>query len=426
MAKKFDEQLFIKHLKEFIDTPLDKFDEDKRLTFSDGTIMCVWYRKYTKKIKEHDIEISRKLFEQRLEYRDMLLVNELETDPILLQKLEYFRNYNNANKFYLDFKLSDEFGPKFDHIDSSSLIGFWRYYKRHIEKSNLPVCKEIIEQYQKMIIENPINSNGYRFKEFEEETSLLKFSKDSTLRFTDGYLMYNFWANNYKTLIKMSPRIRIEYKKFEKLKKEEQEKTKQALENLNELKKLRKIYCSFFTQLTLERLELFEKLDSTKFTTDSKNIMLDNNVTVYEFWSNIKTPLKKTYELCQNKDEKNLVQRERLTILIYKQYEEYKLNNELKKYEKEQSEFENLSCRKFISTTETKLSSGKNVYDWWMENRDKLYQKSIDDETADNIVNQYERFAEMTYGISTIKAYSDENLDEIDSWCLDMGYIKKL
>ena len=40
----FDE-LFISHLNEFIKAPITKFDEVKRLTFSDGTLMCNWYKK---------------------------------------------------------------------------------------------------------------------------------------------------------------------------------------------------------------------------------------------------------------------------------------------------------------------------------------------------------------------------------------------
>ena len=136
--------------------------------------------------------------------------------------------------------------------------------------------------------------------------------------------------------------------------------------------------------------------------------------------------MKKVYKLYKDKKETNLLEREKLAIIIYKEYEEYILKQKLTLYEKEQSEFENLSCRKFISNVQTNLSNGKNVYDWWIENKEKLYEQSMENESSSNIVNQYERFAEMTYGISTIKAYSDENLDEIDSWCYDMGYIKKL
>ena len=421
----FDE-LFISHLNEFIKAPITKFDEVKRLTFSDGTLMCNWYKKNTSKLKEYNIEIAKKLSQERLEYRDTVIIYELEHDPVLLKKLEYFKNYKCVSKFYLDFKLSDQFGPKFEGIDSTSLIGFWRYYKRFIEKSDLKVCKDIVSQYNDMLLNNPHNSNSYRFKEFIAEPNLSKFSKDGVLKFTDGYSMYNYWINNYEELIKISPRIRVEYKKFQKQKKDEEATAKKALESLEENQKLRKVFSYYFTNLTLERLEKFSALDSSKFDIESRNLLLDNNVTVYDFWALIKTPLKKLYEICKDKDEKDLVKREKYTITIYKQFEEYILNKELKKFEKEQSEFENLSCRKFISTTDTKLSSGKNVYDWWLENRDKLYQKSIEDEVSSNIVNQYERFAEMTYGISTIKAYSDENLDEIDSWCYDMGYIKKL
>lgn len=421
------EELFIKHLNEFLDAPITKFDEDKRDKFSDGTLMYNWYKKNTSKIKEYSMEIAKKLSEEKLEHRDITLIYELEHDPILLKKLEYFKNYNNVSKFYLDFKLSDQYGPKFEGIDEgASLIGFWRYYKRFIEKSDLEVCKIIIKQYEEMILTNPFNTKNYRFQEFITEPSLLKFSKDSTVRFTDGYLMYNFWISNYEALIKSSPKIRIEYQKFKILKKQEEEKTKKAIENLEEQKKIRKAYAYFFTDLTLERLEMFANLNSSKFNQGSKDEKLDEKVTIYDFWINIKTPLKKTYELCKNKDEKNLVQREKLSILIYKQYEEYLINNKLISFEKEQSEFENLSCRKFISSMDTKLSIGKKAYDWWLENKNKLYEGSIEDETSSNIVNQYERFVEMTYGIGFIEAYSDENLDEIDSWCYDMGYIKKI
>lgn len=420
------DDLFIIHLNEFIEAPISKFDENKRLTFSDGTLMCNWYRKNTSRLKEYDMQIAKKLSKERLEHRDAVIIHELEHDPILLKKLDYFKNYNCVSKFHLDFKLSDQYGPKFEGIDTTSLIGFWRYYKRFIEKSNLKVCKEIIMQYNDMLLNNSLYSTSYRFKEFIAEPNLSKFSKDGILKFTDGYSMYNYWINNYQDLIKISPKIRIEYQKFLKQKKNEEDTAKKALESLDEINKLRKVFSYYFTNLTLERLEKFSKLDLSKFNIESRTILLDNNVTVYDFWATIKSPLRKLYEICKDKDEKDLVKRERLTILIYKQFQEYILNKELIKYEKEQSEFENLSCRKFISITDTKLSSGKNVYDWWIENRDKLYQKSIDDETASNIINQYERFAEMTYGISTIKAYSAENLDEIDSWCYDMGYIKKI
>ena len=421
------DDLFIKHLNEFIVAPIAKFDGVKRIKFSDGTLMCNWYKKNTSKIKEYSMEIAKKLSEEKLEHRDISLLYELEHDPILLEKLEYFKNYNNISKFYLDFKLSDQYGPKFVGIDEeASLIGFWRYYKRFIEKSNLEVCKEIVKQYEQMILTNPFNTKNYRFQEFIAESNLLKFSKDSTVKFTDGYSMYNFWISNYEALIKASPKVRIEYKKFQRLKKQEEEKTKKAIENLDEQKKMRRAYGYFFTELTLARLEKFLNLNFSKFNQESKDEMLDEKVSVYDFWINIKTPLKKIYEFCKDKDEKNLVQREKLSILIYKQYEEYLLNKKLLSFEKEQCEFENLSCRKFISTIDTKLSNGKSAYDWWLENKSKLYEGSLDNETSSNIVNQYERFVEMTYGISFNDAYSDENLDNIDSWCYDMGYIKKL
>ena len=234
------DELFIMHLNEFIEAPITKFDEEKKLKFKDGTLMCNWYKKNTAILKEYDKDIANKLSEERLEFRDIQLTYELEHDPILLQKLEYFKNYENVNKFYLDFKLSDEFGPKFDDIDGSSLIGFWRYYKRFIEKSNLNVCKEIIKQYKSMIVDNPNNSTDYRIKEFISEPSLSKFSKNSNLRFYDGYLMYNFWVNNYEYLIKNSPKVRIEYKKFQILKEQEEKDTKKALENLSEYKNLTK------------------------------------------------------------------------------------------------------------------------------------------------------------------------------------------
>ena len=91
--------------------------------------------------------------------------------------------------------------------------------------------------------------------------NLSKFSKDGILKFTDGYSMYNYWINNYQDLIKISPKIRIEYQKFLKQKKNEEKKKKKALESLEEINKLRKVFSYYFTNLTLERLEKFSKLD---------------------------------------------------------------------------------------------------------------------------------------------------------------------
>ena len=173
---------------------LSKYGKFGGLTFDDGTLVSIWFRKNKDDIFSSDNELCRKVKKEYEKFIDngknkTTFNNIYISDKNILA--EEFYLCKSDDKFKNDSKLCFEKGI--------SMNEWFIKNKRYILESKSKVCIEIINQYKIYLYnlrQQKIISN-HRYKiHFLNEFNLKKFNYSYNFKFDDGTLMSLWFYSN--------------------------------------------------------------------------------------------------------------------------------------------------------------------------------------------------------------------------------------
>ena len=205
---KFEEKLI-----EFANMKSDeKFTESGLAFFSNGARVGNWFYVNKNRIFELNNEISKHILK---EYEEFVIKREKEIKrkmELTKQKIERFER--NCNLFYNikdDGKYREDSGIKL--IGDQLAYDWFNAYLNRIMGSTLEICKLIIRDYRKYIINEKkakLIDERKKLHEFFCERNYEKFEINSNIKFKDGTLMYKWFLNNKDKIINSNELICIE------------------------------------------------------------------------------------------------------------------------------------------------------------------------------------------------------------------------
>lgn len=350
---------------------LNKFSfRHSEVTFSDGTIMPIWFSTNKEKIFNSNNRMVLSIKKQYSQYKSTL--GRISYDV----KLKEFLNIKDLIKFNKTVLNNLKFS------DGTSVKEWFEINCNNILSCNDDVCKEIEKQYNEYInSEYNIKPNEKiylnRLKEFEKEKDLHKFSCNHTeVTFSDGVIMPTWFAVNKKKILSSDDKLSISIQNQHKDYKEKQ---------------------GIFNKVPFEvRLKEFkEEKNLQKFNTSKEEIRFKDG-SVMSFWF-------------VNHKQKIISSTTDDGIEVKRQYEEYNNIRISKTFEDRLQEFyENENPRKFIQNrNEIKFEDGTKVGPWFSHNKRRIL--SSDDITCVLIAIQYYEFKKSS---ENQKKYKDK-LDDI-------------